>query len=255
LSQRLGQKSNIASIFYLSRRGLKKFQELLPSDLLGATETCYEKFLSENKIDFVLDLGLEKFTLITRENHQSFSNSSFSLESFLPCREILSTQLLNPIELDRNQRGSIGKETLSFEPGPLFLGRGQKLTALDGFMHRALDQRQSPFGNQDLRDIFLTKDCDLKFRRTETALKTLAKNSLYSSQTGSEFRDLILEEFIRKLWSELALRVSAGSKGLAAGPMIDLIFPERRSEYLENGSFILPIQKTNFKLQVTKDFF
>ena len=253
MSQRLSLKKNVSSLYYVTRWGLKKFDEILPSDLIGAAESYYEKILSENKIDFILDMGLEKIVLINGAHRNDLSSSALSLASLIPGRENLITQLLNPVELDHNQEASMGEDPLSFEPGPMFLGRGQKLTVLDCFLHRAVSEQQAPFDNQDIENIFLSKDCNSKYRRIEITLKTLAKNSNNSSRTASEFRDCILQQFIEGLLSELSLHVPASAQGIVIGPMASLIFPQNQARKVESRRFTLPLEKRNLKLLVAQE--
>ncbi len=121
----------------------------------------------------------------------------------LPNVTLLKTQPTTTLE--KNLFGSwswLGKAD-SYEPGPLFLGRGLKPTVLDIIMARETLQKQFEV-KSDFEE------------RTQRMLSSLS--GFKNTEHVQNFKDQIANEIL-KLWSQNMLEVSTSRKWMIVGPL------------------------------------
>lgn len=134
----------------------------------------------------ILYLGLEQFSLIHPDLHCEFWNSPWGLVSAPHVKtQILSLQPTTALEV--NSWGELGfsKNVLGFEPGPMFMGRGQVPTLLDLWSEstaevKGVAERRSPQGFQKFKNqlLALNKSTSHPYGTEEKLFSSLQKLSL-----------------------------------------------------------------------------
>lgn len=179
----------------------------------GAWTQSLKKQISE-KFD-VLYLGLEQFCLLNPEKQSQLWMSPWGTVDMPQVQNRpLSLQPTTAIELCPWGELTFGKQTLGFEPGPMFMGRGQIPTLLDLWGERTegiqgIGERRSPQGLQ-------------KFKNQLLALNKSSRNQFDSE--GALLKSL-KEQVLQKMTFEVALQAE-NSKVICLGALAPIFIPE-----------------------------
>lgn len=122
----------VENIHYLNSAG--EFSYNIEKDSIGSLNASYSALAlaSENQNCDLLYLGLESFCLISPNKWESHWTSPWGeIENRQVVFRPLEIQPTMGIELNKLERFDFSNQMEGWEPGPMFLGRGQKATLLD----------------------------------------------------------------------------------------------------------------------------
>ncbi|WP_413288541.1 hydantoinase/oxoprolinase N-terminal domain-containing protein [Bdellovibrio sp. HCB337] len=209
------------------------------SSLWGAfgiwTQALRKKHASE-KFD-VLYLGLEQFNLLNPLKQNQVWNSPWGvIHAPQVQNQVLSLQPTTSIEIDAWGELAFSKNALGYEPGPMFMGRGQVPTFLDLWSENTADlkgvaDRRSPQGLQ-------------KFKNQLWALNKTS-NQQYDSEAKllTSLQNLAMQ----KLGMEITLRAE-NKKIYCLGALAPLFVSELKKRLPQFQLELLPETETSLLL-------
>lgn len=185
----------------------------------------------------ILYLGLEQFNLINPEKQNQIWNSPWgTIQAPQVQNHLLSLQPTTAIEINPWGELSFSKNALGYEPGPMFMGRGQIPTLLDLWAENTVGingvaDRRSPQGMQ-------------KFKN-----QLLALNKTSSHQYDSEAKLLssLQQLALQKLSLDITIR-SENTKIYCLGALAPLFTTELKKRLPHFQLELLPETETSFLL-------
>lgn len=208
------------------------------SSLWGAYGAWARSLKKQNPEKFnILFLGLEQFCLLNPEKQTHIWQSPWG-HIHMPQvhNQPLSLQPTTVIELSPWGELSFGTQDLGFEPGPMFMGRGQIPTLLDLWSEstgaiQGVGERRSPTGLQ-------------KFKNQLWALNKTSSNPIDSEdQIVSRLREVALQ----KLTLSLAMQADS-PKIICLGALAPVFVPEFKKRLSHFQFELRPETETAFLL-------
>ncbi|HEY8272499.1 MAG TPA: hydantoinase/oxoprolinase N-terminal domain-containing protein [Pseudobdellovibrionaceae bacterium] len=158
------------------------------SSLWGAYGTWARTLKKQRSDKFnILYLGLEQFCLLNPENQAPTWNSPWGkIQAAQVQNQLLCLQPTTSIELSPWGELSFTKTVLGYEPGPMFMGRGQIPTLLDLWEEKTsnvkgIADRRSPAGVQKFKNqiLALNKNSSQHLNSEEKVLSHLRQLALH----------------------------------------------------------------------------
>ncbi len=176
-------------IFVLSRKGFQPLNESTDAVESMASLDHLWSFLPYENIVY---LGFETFQQIFTKKNNQFWQSPWGRLYRPQCeKRVLGVQPTKSLQMNLWNELDFSAVTEGFEPGPLALGRGQKLTVFDLYF----DQLQE---FEELKD-WLSPTAGSKIRSGLTALSKNSKNHIGEVALQTQLRD----QFVQRLLFEI----------------------------------------------------
>jgi len=206
------------------------------SSLWGAPNTWTRNLKRAHKFD-ILYLGLEQFCLLQPEKTKSSWASPWGrVQVEQVHNRVLSLQPTTSIELSDWGELQFSKNVLGYEPGPMFMGRGQIPTLMDLWGNdttgiKGIDERRSSQGMQ-------------KFKNQIWALNKTASRPLDSEdKVLTNLRELALQKLV------LDIGLHAENKNVVCmGALARIFMPELKRRLPQYTFELLPETETSFLL-------
>ncbi len=201
------------NIYYLNAAG-DFSQDKDHNPIAGLSASYSALALTSTKPDFdILYLGLENFILISPKKWQTHWQSPWgSIENRHLGFRSLSIQPTLEIALNAFRHFDFSETSEGWEPGPMFLGRGQKATLLDLWSDSAKLRKID-----GLRE----RSTESGIQRFKKSLYTLAKTSKSHEKEIDHVNKELQSLAIQKIAME-ALLFRNGKKILITGPLADM---------------------------------
>lgn len=208
------------------------------SSLWGAPAAWSRGLKKKHKGAFdILYLGLEQFSLITPDKKSQKWNSPWgTIHAPHTQSQLLTLQPTTSIEIGPWGELTFSKNALGFEPGPMFMGRGQVPTLLDLWedktaVLKGVAERRSPQGLQ-------------KFKNQLLALNKSSAQKLDSEEKlFSHLREMALH----KITIDVAL-LTENSKILCMGALAPFFVAELKKRLPQHQFELLPETETSLLL-------
>ncbi len=211
-----------AELYFLTDEGIQHHKQCRPTQLINGFEKLLTSYSQKTGSQQVFEFGFEKFLFYDTGR----TSNKIGFQSLLiPSPVLRSDFLIQPthgLEIGTFGDIEISQINYGFDPGPVLLGRGQRVLVLDQILSTCCESIKSLPHYRDIHDIFFIKDKELKTKKIEVQNHSLMKNCSEKIPVTSNQQPL-MKKIGLLFKKDMTLLSSKQKNALAIGPLATIM--------------------------------
>lgn len=206
-------------LFFLTPQGPIDHKICTPTQTMQGLESILHKHGTRNNLHHFLELGFENFNfynfLSDYSKHPVSEENRAGQKMFLQPTQSFSINSHKEIE--------VSTQCFGFDPGPIFLGRGQRALFIDQLLFSIQEKSEDISQKSFLHEIFYNKDLEQKNRKFKIQNHSLQKNCSLMQINSQNFDQFLLNKIKDHLILDLTLRGGIHNPVHVIGPLSQIM--------------------------------